>query len=209
MMDKETLIRVVDDDDSVRNGLEYLLRMEGWKVKTFPSGLSFLQGDSPSVPGAVIIDVRMPGMSGLELQDELIRRKYPHPVIFLSGHGDIGMAVKAVKKGAANFLQKPVNPGELVEVIRECMEQEEKRQELSKEAAQALLQRLTPRERQITALILQGLTNTAIAGRLGLSVRTVENHREAVYRKMNVNSLPALKSKLDGQLHMFSGVFVE
>lgn len=117
--------------------------------------------------------------------------------------------LKPSKRGAANFLQKPVNPGELVEVIRECMEQEGKRQELSKEAAQALLQRLTPRERQITALILQGLTNTAIAVRLGLSVRTVENHREAVYRKMNVNSLPALKSKLDGQLHVFSGVFVE
>ena len=106
MMDKETLIRVVDDDDSVRNGLEYLLRMEGWKVKTFPSGLSFLQGDYPSVPGAVIIDVRMPGISGLELQDELIRRKYPHPVIFLSGHGDIGMAVKAVKKGGREFSSK-------------------------------------------------------------------------------------------------------
>lgn len=201
-MNSDPLIRVVDDDPSVRDGLSYMLRMEGFEVRTFTCADDFLRGDMPSRPGAVILDVRMPGLSGTQLQEELIARGYPHPIIFLSGHGDIGMAVSAVKKGAVDFLQKPVNAEELIKVLRESLAKDSEAH-LYDEKAEKLADSLTRRERQVISLLLDNLTNALIAERLGISVRTVENHREAAYRKLGVNSMDALLTLVGERRDMF------
>jgi two-component system response regulator DctR len=139
----------------------------------------------------------MPGMSGLELQNNLIERKYPHPLIFLSGHGDIDIAVSAVKKGALDFLQKPINPERFLAIVSEAIETDRRlaKGELSEEDLLRLLEKLTDREHQIIRLLLQGVANRDIAERLSLSTRTVENHRAAAYRKLEVNSLEQLTAK--------------
>lgn len=194
-MNEKPLIRVVDDDQSVCDALSYMLSMEGWEVKTFLNASDFLRGDIPSRKGVVILDVRMPGMTGLLLQEELVKREYSHPLIFLSGHGDIAMAVSTIKKGAANFLQKPVNTIELVKVLRECLEADQKVGEVSENEIVKLMSTLTPREQQVVKNLLEGQTNAEIAGRYQISIRTIEHHREAVYRKVGVNSIDQLKKK--------------
>ena len=196
-MKKAPLIRVVDDDQSVRNGLEYLLISEGYEVALFESALDFLTKDTPSTPGCLILDIQMPNMSGLELHNILIERRYKHPIIFLSGHGDIDIAVGAVKKGAMDFLQKPIDAERFLSIVKTAVEQDGrylgniiKPGELS-----ALVEKLTSREKQIISLLLDDLANKDIADRLDLSQRTVENHRAAAYRKLNVNSITQLKQK--------------
>ncbi len=195
-MKEKALIRVVDDDQSVREALTYMLQMEGLEVVTYASAADFLREERPSRPGVLILDVKMPQMTGLQLHQELIARNYPRPIVFLSGHGDIAMAVNAVKNGAVNFLQKPINPQELIQVIRDCLKSQENSQKFSQERVRDLLEFLTPRETQIVRLLLEGLTNADIAERLGLSVRTVEHHREAAYRKIGVRSLQELEEGL-------------
>lgn len=195
-MKEKALIRVVDDDQSVRDALTYMLQMEGLEVVTYASAAEFLREERASRPGVLILDVKMPHMTGVQLHQELIARHYPRPIVFLSGHGDIAMAVNAVKRGAVNFLQKPINPQELMEVIRECLKNQEKSQQFSQDRISDLLEFLTPRETQIVRLLLESLTNADIAERLGLSIRTVEHHREAAYRKIGVRSLQELEEAL-------------
>lgn len=194
---RKTIIRVVEDDPSVRNGLEYLLLSEGYESELYESAEDFLAGDAASVPGCVILDIKMPGMSGLELQNILIERNYPHPIIFLSGHGDIDIAVGAVKKGALDFLQKPVNADTFLEIVKEAIELDRlKTGNLYKpQDLLILIEKLTEREKQIIGLIFQDISNKSIAERLNLSSRTVENHRAAAYRKLGVNSAEQLKDK--------------
>lgn len=196
MKEENALIRIVDDDASVRDALVYMLEQEGFDTVAYASAEEFLVNDMPSRPGVVVLDVRMPGMSGTRLQDEMIERRIDTPIIFLTGHGDVDMAVKALRKGAYHFLQKPVDTDELVRTIRECLEKT--RRGLTAEEAREAIGLLTPRERQIAKLLLQGVPNHGIAERLNLSVRTVENHRTSLYRKLRVNSLEELKSLLRG-----------
>lgn len=196
-MTEKPLIRIVDDDASVCDALAYMLGMEGWEVAAFHDAASFLRGDVPSRHGAAILDVRMPGMSGLRLQEELLSRRYPHPLVFLSGHGDIAMAVSTVKKGAVNFLQKPVNPVELVGVLKECLEADKLSKEKGEKAFSTPFTRFTRRERQVVESLVDGLTNVEIAERFGISVRTVEHYRESVYKKLGVNSAEALMKRME------------
>ena len=196
MKEENALIRIVDDDASVRDALVYMLEQEGFDTVAYASAEEFLVNDMPSRPGVVVLDVRMPGMSGTRLQDEMIERRIDTPIIFLTGHGDVDMAVNALRKGAYHFLQKPVDTDELVRTIRECLEKT--RRGLTAEEAREAIGLLTPRERQIAKLLLQGVPNHGIAERLNLSVRTVENHRTSLYRKLRVNSLEELKSLLRG-----------
>lgn len=196
MKEENALIRIVDDDASVRDALVYMLEQEGFDTVAYASAEEFLVNDMPSRPGVVVLDVRMPGMSGTRLQDEMIARRIDTPIIFLTGHGDVDMAVKALRKGAYHFLQKPVDTDELVRTLRECLEKT--RRGLTAEEAREAIGLLTPRERQIAKLLLQGVPNHGIAERLSLSVRTVENHRTSLYRKLRVNSLEELKSLLRG-----------
>lgn len=196
MKENEALIRIVDDDASVRDALQYMLEQEGFNVVAYAGAEEYLVNDMPSRPGVVVLDIRMPGMSGMRLQDEMIARNIVTPIIFLTGHGDVDMAVRALRKGAYHFLQKPVDTGELIQSLRECLEK--MRNGLSSEEVRALLELLTPRERQITRLLLEGVPNHGIAVRLNLSVRTVENHRTSVYRKLRVNSYEELKNLLRG-----------
>ncbi len=196
MKENEALIRIVDDDASVRDALQYMLEQEGFNVVAYAGAQEYLVNDMPSRPGVVVLDIRMPGMSGMRLQDEMIARNIVTPIIFLTGHGDVDMAVRALRKGAYHFLQKPVDTGELIQSLRECLEK--MRNGLSSEEVRALLELLTPRERQITRLLLEGVPNHGIAVRLNLSVRTVENHRTSVYRKLRVNSYEELKNLLRG-----------
>ena len=196
MKEENALIRIVDDDASVRDALVYMLEQEGFDTGAYASAEEFLVNDMPSRPGVVVLDVRMPGMSGTRLQDEMIARRIDTPIIFLTGHGDVDMAVKALRKGAYHFLQKPVDTDELVRTIRECLEKT--RRGLTAEEAREAIGLLTPRERQIAKLLLQGVPNHGIAERLSLSVRTVENHRTSLYRKLRVNSYEELKSLLCG-----------
>lgn len=196
MKEESALIRIVDDDASVRDALVYMLEQEGFDTVAYASAEEFLVNDMPSRPGVVVLDVRMPGMSGTRLQDEMIARRIDTPIVFLTGHGDVDMAVKALRKGAYHFLQKPVDTDELVRTIRECLEKT--RRGLTAEEAREAIGLLTPRERQIAKLLLQGVPNHGIAERLSLSVRTVENHRTSLYRKLRVNSYEELKSLLCG-----------
>lgn len=196
MKKENALIRIVDDDASVRDALVYMLEQEGFDTVAYASAEEFLVNDMPSRPGVVVLDVRMPGMSGTRLQDEMIARRIDTPIIFLTGHGDVDMAVKALRKGAYHFLQKPVDTDELVRTLRECLEKT--RRGLTAEEAREAIGLLTPRERQIAKLLLQGVPNHGIAERLSLSVRTVENHRTSLYRKLRVNSYEELKSLLCG-----------
>ena len=196
MKKENALISNVDDDASVRDALVYMLEQEGFDTVAYASAEEFLVNDMPSRPGVVVLDVRMPGMSGTRLQDEMIARRIDTPIIFLTGHGDVDMAVKALRKGAYHFLQKPVDTDELVRSLRECLEKT--RRGLTAEEAREAIGLLTPRERQIAKLLLQGVPNHGIAERLNLSVRTVENHRTSLYRKLRVNSYEELKKLLGG-----------
>ncbi len=196
---EKPLIRVVDDDLAVREALLYMLRLEGWDVITFNSASDFLRGDIPSRFGVVILDVRMPTMSGLSLQEELIKRNYANPIVFLSGHGDIEMAVQTVKKGAVNFLQKPINPENLIQVIRESLQGSVRAED--EMDLEALSSTLTRREIEIAALVVQGLSNRDMAERFGISVRTLEHQRETLYRKLGVNSKEALLAKVGNAFH--------
>lgn len=189
-MSEDILIRVVDDDASVRDALVYMLDLEGYRVQAYASAEDFLKLDAPSRPGLVVLDVRMQGMSGTTLQDVMMERGIDLPIIFLTGHGEVDMAVQALRKGAFHFLQKPVNAEELIATIRECINNRVGIQKVRN--LRESLSLLTARERQVLKLLLQGLNNQNISERLDISVRTVENHRSSLYRKLRVNSYAGL-----------------
>lgn len=197
MINKNGLIRVVDDDESVRKGLQYLLLAAGYQAAFYNSAIDFLTNDSPSILGCAVLDIQMPNMNGLELFNELLNRGYKRPIIFLTGHGDIDTAVAAVKRGAFDFLQKPIDPERFIQTIEKAIEFDHRRQgnEFSDDELKGLIEKLTQRERQIIRLLMEDLSNKDVATRLDLSSRTVENHRAAAYRKLSINSLQQLKDK--------------
>ena len=184
------LIRTVDDNPAMREALELMLTAEGWHVKTYENGRAFLTDDAPSTPGCAILDVRMPGMSGLELQQEMNVRGYALPVIFLTGNGDIDMAVGAMRDGAVDFVQKPVRQERLLKAIARAVTRSvsETGAVETEGAIRAKVQELTDREREIAELIGKKLTNRQISERTGITVRTVEVHRAAIIRKLGVRN---------------------
>lgn len=205
MSESEATIFVVDDDPGVRQSLEMLIRAIGQSVETYASAGEFLDAYTSERPGCLVLDLRMPGMSGLELQEELGSRGSNLPVIFITAHGDVPTAVDAVKGGAIDFIQKPFRDQDLIEKIELALEQNERALEEAAERGdvQARVASLTSRERQVMDIVVDGKTNKAMATELRLSERTVEIHRARVMSKMGAESLAdlvkmALRARGDG-----------
>ncbi|MFZ0498360.1 MAG: response regulator transcription factor [Steroidobacteraceae bacterium] len=188
------VVFVVDDDESVRSSLRFLLRTAALESRAFGSAAEFLGSYDPAQPGCLLLDVRMPGMSGLELQLELNLRGAIIPVIFITGHGDIPMAVEAMRHGAHDFLQKPFRDDDLIERIQRALAKDaQARSGLEgHQAIRARLESLTPREREVLALMVHGKPNKVMAHELGVSQRTVEIHRARVMGKSGAASLAEL-----------------
>jgi FixJ family two-component response regulator len=187
-------IFVVDDDDAQRDSLVWLLESHGHAVRAFPSAENFLAGWDGNPAGCLLLDVRMPGMSGLELFEELARRHCPLPVILITGHGDVAMAVEALKKGVVDFIEKPFSAEEMLKTVGHCLMRESEERELRcarADTAQRLAQ-LTAREREVLDLIIVGKLNKQIADVLGISIKTVEVHRARVMEKMGASTLASL-----------------
>lgn len=194
MHQQASTVFVVDDDEGVRNSLRFLLRSVGLQTQTLASANEFLDSYKPSQPGCLVLDVRMPGMSGLELQQQLNLRGAVIPVIFITGHGDIPMAVEAMQQGAFDFLQKPFRDQDLIERIQRALERDiRSRAALDQHAKiRERLDSLTPREREVLALMTRGKPNKIMAAELGVSQRTVEIHRARVMEKSGAASLAQL-----------------
>jgi RNA polymerase sigma factor (sigma-70 family) len=194
MKAKNPIVMVVDDDSGVRNAMRSLLKSVGLESAQYASAQEFLAAWQPAQPGCLVLDIRMPGMSGLELQQQLNLRGAVVPVIFMTGHGDIPMAVEAMQHGAFDFLQKPFRDQDLLDRIqRAIVKDAELRQSLGEHARiKTYLDSLTPREREVLDLMTQGKQNKAIAQDLGVSPRTVEIHRARVMEKMNAQSVAEL-----------------
>jgi FixJ family two-component response regulator len=191
MSDRPPVVYVIDDDESVRNGLDDLLRSVGLTVKTFGSTRDFLSGARPDAPACLVLDVRLPGTSGLEFQRSLMSSGVHLPIIFISGHGDIPMSVQAMKSGAVEFLTKPLHEQALLDAIQAAVERDRARRDDAKVVAE-LRQRfdsLTSREREVLTLVIAGRMNKQIAGDLELSENTVKVHRSQITRKMRARSL--------------------
>lgn len=187
---QKVLIRIVDDDQAVQEGGEFMLSCKGWKVKSYASARDFLVSDTPSVPGCLVLDIRMPGMSGLELQDEMRKRGSTLPIIFLTGHGDIHAAIRTFKRGAADFLLKPVDNAKLLRAIERSAADSLARSDGGLTGTEALdaLKEMSDRETEILGLIREGMQNRTIAERLSLSERTVQGHRNNIYHKLRVHT---------------------
>lgn len=188
------LVYVVDDDPAVREGLSSLVRSLGHEVRAFASADAFLAHDRPASPACLVLDVHMPGLSGLELQERLASAGAALPIIFITGHGDIPMSVKAMKAGAFEFLPKPFDDATLVAAIEAALErsraalaQREALDELRRSAA-----RLTPREREVAACVVQGMLNKQVAARLGITEITVKVHRRHIMEKLGLKSVADL-----------------
>jgi len=185
---------IVDDDEAVRDSLRWLLEANGYRVKSFAGAEDFLAAYDPEQVGVLIVDVRMPGMSGLELQEELIARKAPLPIVFITGHGDVPMAVSTIKKGAVDVLEKPFNESDLRNIVARMLEQAAQRasQAQALRSQQAMLSRLTSREQQVLERIVAGRLNKQIAGDLNISIKTVEAHRANIMEKLEVTTVADL-----------------
>lgn len=194
MREPAATIYIVDDDEGVRNSLRFLLKSVGHVCQTLASAHEFLETYQPKQPGCLILDVRMPGMSGLELQQQLNLRGAIIPVIFITGHGDVPMAVEAMQHGASDFLQKPFRDQDLLDRIQRALERDARnRAALTEhERIRASFDSLTPREREVLALMTRGKSNKVMAAELGVSQRTVEIHRARVMDKTGAASLAQL-----------------
>lgn len=189
MTTSNPIIRIVDDEAVVRKALKFLLESEGWTVEAYEKGSEFLIEDRPSLIGCLILDVAMPEMNGLELYRRLRERNYEVPVIFLTGHGDVDMAVQAMKDGAIDFIQKPINEERLLSAVAKAVRYDESHRgwTISAEEEKKRYQTLTAREKQILSLI-----NKEVSERLGLSPRTIEVHRQKGLHKLGVQTVSEL-----------------
>ena len=188
------IVFIVDDDVSVRESLELLIRYEGWQPETFASAQEFLDHPRTALPSCLVLDVSLPGLNGLELQQRVAAERTDMPIIFITGYGDMPMTVHAMKAGAIEFLTKPFSDDVLLNAIRQALERS--RLALSHEAEMRGLRDryalLTPRERQVMALVVSGLLNKQVGGELGISEITVKAHRGKVMQKMKADSLASL-----------------
>lgn len=192
------LARIVDDEESVRNSESFTLRVAGIQTVVYESAEDFLEHDDMRHPGCVVLDVRMPGMSGLELQEEMTRRGIDLPILFISGHGDIPMAVAALKRGALDFCEKPVAPDKFRAAVRGMIEANiaSRRAAIESAGKRELYDSLTPREADILKLVAQNLLNREIAEKLGIQEHTVKIHRSNGCRKLGVRSALEVSSLL-------------
>jgi FixJ family two-component response regulator len=190
----EPLVFIVEDDELIRRALSNLCQSMGLEVQMFGSAAEMLQGELPDVASCLVLDIRLPGLSGLDFQSELARANINIPIIFMTGHGDIPMSVRAMKGGAVDFLTKPFRDQDMLDAVTVAIERDRKRRETDRIAAhlQVLLDSLTPREREVLALVSSGLMNKQVAAELGLAEITVKLHRGQVMRKMGAKSLADL-----------------
>jgi two-component system, LuxR family, response regulator TtrR len=191
---KTLWVALVDDDEPVRDSLRWLLEANGFSARAFASADEFLAALPLDDLGCIVLDVRMPGMGGIELHDELLRRALEIPVLFVTGHGDVPMAVARMKSGAVDFLEKPFNDAQMCKVVRKCLDRAEAQQTALALRVQvnARLERLTARERQVLELIVAGRLNKQIADDLSISIKTVEAHRANIMDKLNARTMADL-----------------
>jgi len=194
MSKARTTVFLVDDDHAVRDALELLLEATGLHTVSYATAAGFLEHYDPEQSGCLVLDIRMPGMSGMELQDALVAREVSLPIIFLTGHGNVSMSARAFRTGAIDFMEKPFDEGVLLERIHEAIRLDQRWRESAAHQRQASmrLSSLTPREHEIMLLIVAGHTNKEIAARLELSTRTVETHRGRIMDKTGVQSVTEL-----------------
>ena len=199
MKQERSIVYVIDDDEAVRESITDLLRSVGHDVHSFRSAQEFLDSSRPDVPSCIVLDVRLPGQSGMEFQRRLVKSGIHLPVIFISGHGDIPMSVRAIKSGAIEFLTKPLNEQELLDAVQAGLARDRGQREEGKIAAElhARFEHLTPRERDILGLMVTGRPNKQIAAEVGLSEMTVKVHRSHVMQKMRARSLVDLVRMAD------------
>jgi RNA polymerase sigma factor (sigma-70 family) len=185
---------VVDDDASIRRALRRLIESVGLEVETYASGLEFLGKMERHKPGCLLLDVRMPGLGGLELQERLAAERILLPVVFLTGHGDVPMTARAMKAGALDFIQKPFNEQELLEAVMRAIEEDGRRRarEAERDSVRERVNQLTPREREVFSLVASGKMNKEIAAEFGISEKTIKVHRARVMEKMGADSLAEL-----------------
>ncbi len=193
-MSPDPTVFVVDDDQAMRSSLKWLIESVGLKVEVYATAGEFMLNYYPGRSGCLLLDVRMPGMSGLELQEHLVRRQIHIPVIIITGHGDVPMAVRAMKAGAVDFIEKPFNDELLLESIRKALAADEKQRGLQSQRASiaSRLAHLTPREHEVMEMVTEGRSNKEIALDLSVSAKTVEAHRARVMEKMEAASLAEL-----------------
>lgn len=190
----EPTVFIVDDDQAVARSLRWLIESIQLKVETFASAQAFLDGYVAAKPACLVLDVRMPGMSGIELQERLTMQRIRVPIIFITGHGDVQMAVRAVQAGAFDFIEKPFNDQDLLDRIQRAIsfDSEQRARDSQRARLSALFAGLTTREREVMDLVVEGMSNKAVANALGLSAKTVEVHRAKVMEKMNARSVSDL-----------------
>ncbi|MBT7443574.1 MAG: response regulator transcription factor [Methylococcales bacterium] len=193
-MKSKSTVFVVDDDDGMRDSLKYLIESVGHNVETFGSANAFLESSYPGRSGCLLLDVRMPGMSGLELQERLVNDQIALPIIIITGHGDVPMAVRAMQSGAFDFIEKPFNHQLLLDSIHRALEQDsiQRGEQAERAEVASRLALLTPREHEVMGMVVEGQPNKVIASQLGVSAKTVEAHRAKVMEKMQARSLPQL-----------------
>jgi len=194
MSETEPMVFIVDDDLSVRRSTERLLRSAGLQVQAFASAREFLNHRQPEGPACLVLDVRMPGLSGMDLQRELTQAGIHIPIIFITGHGDIPMSVRAIKAGAVEFLTKPFRSRSLLDAVRAALEQDRAAHQTRSEAGELreCYEQLTPREKEVMTLVAAGLLNKQIAGQLATTERTIKFHRANIMTKMRAESLADL-----------------
>ena len=194
LIPKKGNVYVVDDDEAVRDSLQWLLEGKDYRVRCFDSAETFLSRYDPREVACLLVDIRMPGISGLELQDRLIERKSPLPIVFITGHGDVPMTVTTMKKGAMDFIPKPFKEEELLSVVERMLDQAREAFADFQHAANrdALMGKLTARESQVLERIVAGRLNKQIADDLGISIKTVEAHRANIMEKLNANTVADL-----------------
>ncbi len=190
----EPVVWVVDDDEAMRSSLKWLIESVGMRVESFDSADAFLRDHYPGRFGCLLLDVRMPGMSGLDLLEHLEQEQMMPPTIIITGHGDVPMAVRAMKAGAVDFIEKPFNDETLLDAIRHALAQEEERRVTSAQVAEYAerVEHLTPRELEVMKMVTDGRSNKEIANTLGVSAKTIEAHRARVMEKMHARSLAEL-----------------
>ena len=191
---EQPVVFVIDDDESLRDALKMLFDMVGLRAETFAAAADFLKSKLPAAPSCLVLDIRLPGISGLDFQAELVKADIKIPIIFMTGHGDIPMTVKAMKAGALEFLPKPFRDQDMLDAVQLALERDRTRRQAERANAQLRtnFETLSPREREVMAFVTAGLMNKQIAGQLGLAEVTVKLHRGSLMRKMNARSVAEL-----------------